>query len=103
MLQLQMECAGLGARKREEEERRGAQNSLRVFRQLPHSYWSRRRRQRKGLGGIKEILIYAGNAIDLDGNIPRQPRRLHRSPRRRVGREIASVNLVHLGELAHIL
>lgn len=34
---LQVKCANLGARKREKEERRGAQYSLRFFRQLPHS------------------------------------------------------------------
>ena len=74
-LQLQVECAGLSARKREEEERRRAQNSLRVFRQLPHSCSSRRGRSTKGLRKIEEILIHAGDAIDLDGCVPRQPRR----------------------------
>ena len=35
-LQMPLECVSLCARKREEEERRGTQNSVRSSRQLPH-------------------------------------------------------------------
>ncbi len=68
---LRGERANMGAGEREEEERRGAHNNLRVFRQLPHSYPCRRRRPAKGLRKMKEILIYAGNTIDLARQIRR--------------------------------
>ncbi len=57
----------------------------------------------KGLRKIEEILIHAGDAVDLNRHVPGQPRRLHRSPRRCVAREVTPIDLVHLCELAHIL